>query len=219
MLYAIYYLFDLSDGQVARLKKNGTRIGRIIDGIADYVTHFSIYIALGISFGTANGWILVVVTLICMMVHVILFDYYRSRYLEYALGEVSLYGEDLDLFQQEYNQMKNEGGHYFDRVVFYAYLKYLSFQKLFISPKAKEKAVQRFDRTDFLQRNKSVIRLWSFMGSALHITLLIIAGIINRIDLYLYSILTFINAYALIMVMVQKMTDKRTKLLETGTPE
>lgn len=213
IFYAFYYLFDLSDGQVARLKKNGTRVGRIIDGIADYVTHFAIYIALGISYGTAPGWLLVFITLICLMIHVILFDFYRSRYLEYAVGEVSLYGENLAQFQKEYDQMKTAGGYYFDRLVFFLYLKYLTVQRLFISQKSEEQRALKFDREDFLKRNKPVIRLWSFMGSSLHISLLIILAIVNRIDWYLYSILSVINVFALLMVIIQKITDGKTRQL------
>ena len=217
VFYSLYYLFDLSDGQVARLKKNGTRVGRIIDGIADYVTHVSIFIGLGIGLGnTAEAWILVIITLICLMAHVVLFDFYRSRYLEYTIGEVSLYGDDLVQFKEEYEQMKTEGGHYFDRFVFAVYLKYLSMQRLVISRKSNEQNTRRFDRQDFLRRNKPVIRLWSVMGSSLHISLLIIMSFINRVDLYLYGILYIINAYALIMIIIQKITDKRTKLLMEG---
>ena len=35
--YLMFNVFDCSDGQLARLKKNGTPGGRLIDGIADYI--------------------------------------------------------------------------------------------------------------------------------------------------------------------------------------
>src|SRR3974377_865154 len=37
-------IFDCADGQLARLKKNGTRVGRIIDGLIDYVTAISTFV-------------------------------------------------------------------------------------------------------------------------------------------------------------------------------
>ncbi len=216
LFYAIYYLFDLSDGQVARLKKKGTRTGRIIDGISDYVTHFAIYIALGISYNTAGGWFLVLFTLICLMVHVILFDFYRNRYLEYAIGEVSLYGDNLDMFQKEYDEIKAQGGYYFNRFIYFLYLKYIAVQSLFISPRSKEQHKQKFERNDFLEKNRPVIRLWSFMGSSLHVTLLIFTAIYNRIDIYFYGIIIVINIYALFMMIIQKLTDKKTQLIKSG---
>jgi hypothetical protein len=215
VFYAIYYLFDLSDGQVARLKKNGTRIGRIVDGIADYVTHFSIYIGLGIGLGNElNTWLLVIVTMNCMMAQVILFDFYRSRYLEYTLGEVNLFGDDLKQFQQEYEELKSTPGEKTEKLVYFLYLKYLVVQQFFISKAAKEQKNKKFDTVDFLKKNKLIIRLWSFMGSSLHITLLIIMSVLNRIDLYLYGILIFINIYAVLMVVLQTLTDSKTKTVE-----
>jgi len=215
VFYAMYYLFDLSDGQVARLKKNGTRIGRIVDGIADYVTHVSIYIGLGIGLGNdLNTWILVIATLICLMGQVILFDFYRNRYLEYMLGAVSLFGDDLKQFQQEYAELKSARGKLTEKTIYFLYLKYLGVQQLFISKAAKEQQIEKYDTVDFLKRNKLIIRFWSFMGSSLHITLLIIMSVLNRIDLYLYGILIVINIYAVLMVILQTLIDSKTKLAE-----
>lgn len=218
VFYALYYLFDLSDGQVARLKKNGTRLGRIIDGIADYVTHLSIYIGLGIGLGNdLPTWSLVIGTLICMMAQVILFDFYRNRYLEYTLGEISLYGEDLERFQHEYEELKLHPGHRTEKLIYFLYLKYLNVQQFFISQAAKEQKTMRFDTMDFLRKNKLMIRLWSFMGSSLHISLLILMAVLNRIDLYLYGILFFINGYTIVIVALQMFTDSKTTLAEKGT--
>lgn len=215
VFYAIYYLFDLSDGQVARLKNNGTRIGRIIDGISDYVTHVSIYIGLGIGLGNElNTWLLLIATLICLMVQVILFDFYRSRYLEYTLGEVNLFGEDLKQFHKEYEELLSTPGNKIDKLVYFLYLKYLAVQQFFITKTAKEKKYNKFNTGDFLKNNKLIIRLWSFMGSSLHITLLIVMSVLNRIDLYIYGILIIINIYTVIMVVLQILTDSKTKLLE-----
>jgi len=213
--YAIYYLFDLSDGQVARLKNNGTKLGRIIDGIADYVTHLSIYIGLGIGIGNnLNTWLLVIAALISLMVQVILFDFYRNRYLEYIIGEVNLFGDDLKQFQQEYEELKSVRGKLTEKTIYFLYLKYLGVQQLFISKTAKEQKIKKFDSVDFLKRNKLIIRFWSFMGSSLHITLLIVMSVLNRIDLYLYGILIFINIYAVLMVILQALTDSKTKSAE-----
>jgi len=213
--YAIYYLFDLSDGQVARLKNNGTKLGRIIDGIADYVTHLAIYIGLGIGIGNnLNTWLLVIAALISLMVQVILFDFYRNRYLEYIVGEVNLFGDDLKQFQQEYEELKSARGKLTEKTIYILYLKYLGVQQLFISKTAKEQKIKKFDSVDFLKRNKLIIRLWSFMGSSLHITLLIVMSVLNHIDLYLYGILIFINIYAVLMVVLQALTDSKTKSAE-----
>ncbi|MDT8324097.1 MAG: CDP-alcohol phosphatidyltransferase family protein, partial [Bacteroidota bacterium] len=49
-LLVVYDVLDCSDGQLARLKQNGTRIGRILDGVADYVVATAVYLGMGFGF-------------------------------------------------------------------------------------------------------------------------------------------------------------------------
>lgn len=50
-LYFLCNVLDCADGQIARLKKNGTKIGRIIDGFIDYVVSIAVFIGIGIGMG------------------------------------------------------------------------------------------------------------------------------------------------------------------------
>lgn len=215
--YSAYYLFDISDGQLARLKKNGSRLGRIIDGISDYVTHIAVYIGLGIGLTKASGdplstWVLVVAALISMMIQAVLMDYYRNRYMAYATGNSGLYGDDLEDFKREYEELKKNGGHYISRSIYWLYLTYLSFQELFSSSEKAEDIIEKFNRESFVQRNKIPIRLWTLMGTATHITLLIITSFLFRLEIYLWGIITVLNLYAIIMVIMQFFMDRGTKL-------
>ena len=213
IFYTLYYLMDCSDGQLARLKKNGTRLGRIIDGISDYVTHIAVYIGLGIGLANQSGdalssWFVVIVSLVSLMFQAALVDYYRNRYLEYQFGTTSLYGEDLLEFQREYEELKKKGGAYLTRFIYFVYLKYLKVQMLFISDDAEKQ--KKFDPEDFLQKNKKMIRLWTYMGTSLPITLLIIAAFFNIIFFYFYALVFVLNAYAVILLITQVKIDKST---------
>ncbi len=213
LFYSAYYLFDISDGQLARLKKNGTRLGRIIDGISDYVTHLAVYIGLGVGMVHAGeepfySWLLLLSALVSMMLQAVLVDYYRNRYMAYATGNASLYGDDLEDFKREYEELKSKGGHFISRFIYWVYLKYLSFQQLFSSNDNPEDFLNKFDSRDFLKKNKLPIRLWSFMGTATHITLLIVTSFLFRLDIYLWGIVTVLNIYTLFMVVLQYLVDK-----------
>jgi len=215
LFYALYYLLDLSDGQVARLKKNGTPLGRVIDGISDYVTHLAVFIGLGLGLGTntdlpISAWGLVSVTLACLLFHVIVSDYYRNRFMEYALGGVSLYGDDLAELKVEYQKASKTGGQRVSRIILALYLKYLALQKLILPTTDAQDVEKRFDVPTFLERNRIPIRLWSLMGSSLHITLLIVFSLMNQITWYFYSILGVINCYVLIMLAMQVLVDRKT---------
>jgi len=216
LFYALYYLLDLSDGQVARLKKNGSTLGRVIDGISDYVTHLAVFIGLGIGIWSTSGHSLfslglVAATMASLLFHAILFDYYRNRYLEYAFGTVSLYGDDLAELLDEQDRLNKEGGHGVSRFVLALYLKYLALQALLLPDRAEMKTDKIFATEDFLQRNRLPIRLWSFMGTSLHITLLIVLAMMDQISWYLYAVLGAVNIYAVIMLIMQGIVDNNTE--------
>jgi phosphatidylglycerophosphate synthase len=217
IFYSLYYLFDISDGQLARLKKNGTRLGRIIDGISDYVTHTAVYVGIALGFvsrgeNALDTWLLTVGAMLSMTFQAILVDYYRNRYMGYAAGGAALYGDDLAEFKKEYEKLKRRGGKYLTRFIYWAYLKYLAVQSLFTKEKAEDNILEKYDREDFIRRNKPVMRLWTFMGTAMHVTLLIITSFLYRLEIYLWGIVTVLNAYAVLMLIIQAVTARKTKL-------
>jgi len=215
LFYLVYYVLDISDGQLARLKKNGTPLGRIIDGFADYITHIAVYIGLGTGIIAMGGeitytWLVVGAALISMLIHAALMDYFRNRYMAYTKDLNSIYGDELSEYHVEFDRLKKEGGNYVARIIFSTYLGYLKIQGLFSSSQKTDAVLKTFDRQDFLKRNRIVIRLWTMMGTGTHITLLIISSFIYRINIYLWGIITVINAYALFMVVLQYFVDRAT---------
>ena len=48
LCFFICNVFDCADGQLARLKKNGTIVGRIVDGLIDYVSSFSVFLGIAV---------------------------------------------------------------------------------------------------------------------------------------------------------------------------
>jgi len=54
LLYAFAYILDCVDGMIARLKKTGTPVGRIIDGAGDYVNSVAVYTGFALGLVRAN---------------------------------------------------------------------------------------------------------------------------------------------------------------------
>ena len=217
LFYLAYYILDISDGQLARLKKNGTPLGRIIDGFADYITHVAVFIGLGIGMITMGGektttWIVVSAALLSILIHAVLMDYFRNRYLAYANDLKSMYGDELSESQVENERIKSEGGNYAARIIFSTYLGYLKIQGLFSSSHKADAVLKTFTKQDYLKRNRTVIRLWTVMGTGTHITLLIVTSFVYRLDVYLWGIITVINVYALFMVVLQYFVDRATAI-------
>jgi len=50
----IWHIMDGADGQLARLTKSSSEIGMILDGVCDYVTFISVYVAIGLVLSEQN---------------------------------------------------------------------------------------------------------------------------------------------------------------------
>lgn len=87
-LLVLHGVLDSSDGQLARLTGNSTEFGRMMDGVAGYVTHIAMYfgiLASGLSRGWGwelAGWMLFAG--LSTIVHAQMYDYHRSAYVAYV---------------------------------------------------------------------------------------------------------------------------------------
>jgi phosphatidylglycerophosphate synthase len=84
LIYA-YGVLDSADGQLARLTGRTSEWGRVLDGIAGYVTHVAAYVAIAVRMaaeGSAWAWLLAAIAGICTIIHAQLYDYHRTTYAE-----------------------------------------------------------------------------------------------------------------------------------------
>lgn len=92
---------DSSDGQLARMTGQSSKIGRILDGIAGNLIAISIYINLSIRMMTEGySYLIVILTILSAVSHSIqasIADYYRNAYLYYV------YGNDKSEFESSEN--------------------------------------------------------------------------------------------------------------------
>lgn len=215
ILFVIYNVLDCSDGQLARLKKNGTHAGRIIDGIADYIATGSVFIGIGIGFGNQQPnpgfwWLMIVLMIICSVLQAVLVDYYRNRFLDYVLQRKNTFEEELDSYRAELYQLKSQKKKWLDRIIIQIYLKYCAFQDKII-PKSKQTNKLIATPEEYYRRNKLAMRFWVLICSTSEIVMLVICSLFNRLDLFFAIILIGFNAIAVIMWLVQKNIDKTFK--------
>jgi len=215
--FMMFNILDCSDGQLARLKKNGTRTGRIIDGVADYIAVTAIYIGIGIGFANntdhpALYWSLLALTGASNTIHAILVDYYRNRFLDYVLERKSTFEEDLDEFRKELENIRNQKGKWFDRTIIKIYIKYSGFQNNLAAKKSHEKLFKAAP-AEFLAQNKTIIRFWVILGPTTQITILLLCSIFNRFDIYFGIMLIVFNSLALLNWLVQRTIDKKFRVV------
>ena len=212
LFYMMFNILDCSDGQLARLKKNGTHTGRIIDGFADYIATTAVFIGIGIGFANmqsnpAYWWMLIVITGISNTVHAVLVDYYRTRFLDYVLDRKSTFEEELDDFKNEYIQIKGKKGKSFDRFIIGLYLKYNNIQSKLTANKKTDKSFKTTPQ-EYFKKNKTIIRFWIILGPTSQISTLIICSIINRFDVFFWIMILGFNLLALVLWIIQHQIDK-----------
>jgi hypothetical protein len=215
LFYLAFNILDCSDGQLARLKKNGTPVGRIIDGISDYVATFAVYlgIAAGFAYRTPKPffWLLMLFFAgLSNIFHGIVVDYYRSRFIDYVKGGESNFEKQPEVFRKEYESIRNQRGKGFDRTILLIYFRYSALQRLML---AKKKKAKLFITTpnEFFQKNKTIIRFWLILGPTTEITTLIICSFFNRFDLFIWITIIGFNSLAIILWQVQQIIDKTIK--------
>lgn len=199
---------DCMDGQLARLKKNGTKIGRVIDGFIDYTTSVSVFLGLGIAMTKITGgplysWLLTVAAGISKALQNMLFDNYRNLYLELVYGKASDIDAEIEEYTEEWERLNREGGSFTDKMLVKSYIGYSRIQK-----KLTKHMTLKATPESYKHSNKLILRLWSWIGSTTHMVALIICTVLNRIDIYL--ILT-VTAGNLIMILLKLWQDRILK--------
>lgn len=106
--------FDSADGQLARMTKQYSRLGRILDGLSGDFWFAAIYIAICLrenvtsEFFSAHHWVIwgIAVTAgICHAKQAAMADYYRQFHLYFLKGEGGSELETASLLKQKLNQL------------------------------------------------------------------------------------------------------------------
>jgi len=195
---------DCMDGQLARLKKNGTQIGRIIDGFIDYITSISVFLGLGIAMTHITGdpvfsWTLTVTAGASKALQNMFFDNYRNMYLEYVYQKAPGLDEEISEYSEEKKRLESVNGKYIEKLLISSYLSYSEFQK-----RSTKHIVLDVTPDEYKRKNKHLLRAWSWIGSTTHMVALIIFSIFNRIDLYLIFTVTVGNIIFIILYLIQR---------------
>jgi len=213
LLYGLSIVLDCSDGQLARLKKNGTRLGRILDGLIDYVVSLAVYLGIGIGLAPESGdlrlwWLLLGAAGLSNLFHSAVLDYYRNRFTDFVQGTGHIDEDDFQSFKLEYEKTAEEKGGRPRKAAIWLYLKYLALQKK-LAFNGDASRLFKVSSEDFFRRNRAALRLWTFLGSTTQGTLLIITALLDRIDLYFWGIIVVGNIWAAVMFVVQTRIDHR----------
>ena len=211
-LYFFCMVLDCVDGMIARLKNSGTAVGRIIDGVADYLVGISVYIGMGIGFDKGlinldflpiNHWWIMVIAAVSHIFHVVLVDYYRAEFMAHGLGKSTSTWEEKKKFSTELNKIKHLRGKLLDKILIAVYLGYSHLQLFKIDEK------EEYDGKKYYHSNKLLIRLWFWIGPTAGAFIIIISAILFRPIIFFIYTIGLANIYMIILWIIQVKTNKK----------
>jgi phosphatidylglycerophosphate synthase len=222
-LYFLANVLDCADGQIARLKKNGTKVGRVVDGFIDYVVSTAVFlgIAIGLThmltdsslhlYGNISAmnpyvyvWLAALLAGLSSAVQAFYFDFYRNKFLEIVYGKFYSLEDEIREFEEEKERIKREPGNagFMDNFLITVYLKYTKLQ-LRSQIKKKSHKEENIPAELYRSKNKLLLRLLSFSGSTAHITLCIACALFNELELFLLTCILPLNILMLIVYFTQ----------------
>jgi hypothetical protein len=230
LLYFTSNVLDCADGQIARLKKNGTKVGRIVDGFVDYIVSIFVFVGIGIGLTkqyhwhevTLWGnsylhwnpvtyiWVAALLGAISSAVQAFYFDFYRNKFLEVVYGKAQNIIEEIKEYEDESARLKAEGGYIFQRFLIAIYLKYSALQLKIQQDHEESSNEQMPNPKVYYAKNRLLLRLWSYVGSTTHITLCVITALAGNMEAFLIICILPLNLLMLVLSLVQKQVNKVT---------
>ena len=201
LFFLAYAILDCCDGMVARMKKNGTEFGRIIDGVVDYTVNAIVYItiAIGISRTPSNTllapWMLVILAGVSKAIHSITYDHYLTEYLSHENGNGGFVAAEISKTRKKLEESESKNNSILRVIALRIYLGFSNLQASGLGG--------GYDPVDYCERNLQSLKMWSAIGPAVHIAVLILAFLFNfPIALFFYAII-FGNLWLLMMYIYQ----------------
>ncbi|NOQ22965.1 MAG: hypothetical protein GQ565_10020 [Candidatus Aegiribacteria sp.] len=217
-------ILDCADGMVARMKQNGSKTGRLVDGAVDYIVSAAIYI--GLVFGLLKSSVslqfpilyspvlIVIVAALSHSIHAALTDRFRNLYEAHVYGKNITPEYEFSEYSRELEKIRFEKGKALDRLLIRGYLKYISLQT-----KLPENKFIRLDPDLYMKYNKNLVISWNLIGTTTHLSILIISLILYKPVIYFYYCLIFANLWILVLIPFQLRAMKMTsdKAFRTDT--
>jgi hypothetical protein len=185
LLLFVYNVLDCGDGMLARLQGSGSRFGRLLDGIADYLVMGALYLGIGSALSSGSSspflpWGLTVAAGLSTTIHAILVDFYRGRFLDHLLERVS----------------PSTGDHWLHRT-------YAALQRKIVSRGSVFSARRGGRGETYVGANRRIMRAWTFLGPTTELSILIAGLLTARLELALWVIVLPGNFLAILLSILQ----------------
>jgi phosphatidylglycerophosphate synthase len=203
--YAAANVLDCSDGQLARLQGSGTPLGRLVDGVVDWAISVAVFsgVAIGLQrlTGDTSVWYPVVGAGVSSALHAFMFDLHQQQFIATVRGQRNFVERELDVMRPELSRLNQSGGNPIRRLFLTIYVAYLDGQLRSRSSKLKG---HQYSAEIYRARNKRVMRFWTLLGPTTNRTLLVVAGLVNNLWIFVWPVLIVGNVLLVVAVLWQR---------------
>lgn len=200
-------VFDSSDGQLARMTGRFTELGRVLDGLGDYLGHAAIYIAIagGVVHRGGNSSIFLWMLLagVANAIQSQMYDYHRAAYI--STVEEGRAPENHTATVPSW--------------ISWLYRGYSMMQRWLIGPHEKVEAtlaarsiasrIREEDRARYRECFYRLVRGWNLFGSNTRFCAIAVLLWFHRIDLFFAFILVPMNLVLIALWLWQSRADRR----------
>jgi len=206
LLFIVSDVLDSADGQLARLRGTSTRMGRILDGLADTGRFLSLYGHLGARL-YAGGWgwqgpLLAFAALLSHSYQAAAADFIRQAYLYFAVGS----GSELEIPGQSAREDTSLWG----RITGWIYGDYVRRQAwLFPRTTALARALSGRDvpvsvRESWAERQRWVVRSCAWIAQNIRFLLLALTAVPHWPAAYCWLVVGPLNVVLLVLIVAHE---------------
>ena len=210
--------FDSADGQLARMTKQYSRLGRILDGVSGDLWFAAIYVAICLrenntsDFFSAHPWVIwtiAVITGLCHAKQAAMADYYRQFHLYFLKGEQGSELESADNLRKKLAEIP-EKGNFWKRLTLKLYTNYTVSQEQLTGSMQKLRAQLRISfpngaipqsfRDEFRRMSLPLMKYTNILSFNWRVIALFSALFLRMPWLYFAFELTVLNILVIYMV-------------------
>ncbi len=224
LLFILSGVFDSSDGQLARISGQSTRLGMILDGICDSLVMILVYIAASLPFIQHYGWPFIFFTLGALFLHSSqssLLDFYHREYLYFGYGKTendAYWNPTIKEARTGISQSSRPLETLFRKLHFNWVREQqilttrdnearFSMRKILLGPDEQKK--DQLKQT-YRKHNLALLTFWRLLGPNFHIIMMIIFIFLHRFDLYLLLVdYIALNLVIIVAGKIQKRQDDK----------
>lgn len=211
--------FDSADGQLARMTKQYSRLGRILDGLSGDFWFVAIYFAICFRVNETSAffmsyspfwiWLMAILAGGCHAKQAAMADYYRQFHLFFLKGEDGSELDSCDQLDKDYAAVPWKG-HFWRKITMFFYRNYTANQEV-MTPRMQElrrelkarfgNEIPQTFRDAFRAKSKPLMKYTNMLSFNTRIIALFVAIIIQMPWLYFAFELTVLNLMLVYMIL------------------